>query len=880
MAVKYKTRHPTTQQRAVISTADQNDLPDSCFAYVEPGKKDASGRTVPRSNRHLLYKKADGSIDLPHLRNALARLSQTNISAEAKAKAQKKLEAAARTAGVGDDDTDTPQGADRMTTPTLPIAPEERIDPLDLLARARDTYLEVAAAIGIDPLDALQRAAKAAANADDEEETGDEEDDEASDDEDNEDEEGDDEDEAEAPPPAKKKAKRAQDVTVPDPQDLLRQARAIYEQAAHANGIELDLPSVSTPATPPVTTRAVEVKAFTTPNLAELAYIPITRIDEAKWEVEGVLSDEGLDTFNTVFDYDSMKRAVNERWHGNVREQHDAKKAIGKGVFVFCDDDTRQVTVRSRISRGAPDTWQKVLDGVLCGYSVGAANAKTETRMVKTPTGDKTVPCYKDFDLAEISLVDAPSNPGAARSGLTIYRSAAAAATADDEYADVLAADAAETPSPAAVLSATSTPPVTEEEIAARVADAEAALMRGEAFGVPQMTAGTPAANDTPAGTPAEPTGEELDRLDAAMHQETGMAHAHSHAYTPSTVHMDENLHHHGDGTQHAHPHLHGHVGHGDGTTPHVHGHEHDHNFQRAAADLKGDGFIGEGDSRMLAYMNQVLDGPPPAALPKTAKTEKTETSGTPTSAPSVQISQASQPAASPVLPPTFTDGATPQRAQAPQPVDVTRIQEPADARVGMRISGDTRTGLHEGALAILRTCDCPACQEAIHIYDPDDDGDDDLDAAGDTDGDAMAVMPRVQHAALTRAVRGIVQQQMQQQTQPILTQFRALAARLAGVQTPDLPRFQTQLDSVCADLSATKDLVQRIAAQEQSGAPVVRAVDRSQAASGAPAGMTPFTPDQLAFLRKQNLLHPPTADQQTALAQTLIRQQLAQMGQ
>ena len=74
-----------------------NDLPDECFAYIEPGgEKDEQGKTVPRSLRHLPYKNAQGNIDPEHLRNALARLPQTDLSEEAKAKAKKKLCGAVR----------------------------------------------------------------------------------------------------------------------------------------------------------------------------------------------------------------------------------------------------------------------------------------------------------------------------------------------------------------------------------------------------------------------------------------------------------------------------------------------------------------------------------------------------------------------------------------------------------------------------------------------------------------------------------------------------------------------------------------------------------------------------------------------------------------
>jgi phage I-like protein len=79
-----------------------DELPDSAFAYVAPGEKDATGKTTPRSLRHLPYLDKQGNPDLPHLRNALARLDQTNLSPEAKSEARKKLEAAAKEAGVGE----------------------------------------------------------------------------------------------------------------------------------------------------------------------------------------------------------------------------------------------------------------------------------------------------------------------------------------------------------------------------------------------------------------------------------------------------------------------------------------------------------------------------------------------------------------------------------------------------------------------------------------------------------------------------------------------------------------------------------------------------------------------------------------------------------
>ena len=57
-------------------------------------KKDSEGKTSPRSLRHLPIN------DAAHVRNALARLDQTDISEEAKKAALKKIKAAAKKFGI------------------------------------------------------------------------------------------------------------------------------------------------------------------------------------------------------------------------------------------------------------------------------------------------------------------------------------------------------------------------------------------------------------------------------------------------------------------------------------------------------------------------------------------------------------------------------------------------------------------------------------------------------------------------------------------------------------------------------------------------------------------------------------------------------------
>jgi len=89
--------------KAQWTAAYVNTLPDSAFAVVlGGGSKDDEGKTVPRSLRKLPHHDAGGALDLPHLRNALARLPQADLPSGAAATARHHLERHASGAGVGE----------------------------------------------------------------------------------------------------------------------------------------------------------------------------------------------------------------------------------------------------------------------------------------------------------------------------------------------------------------------------------------------------------------------------------------------------------------------------------------------------------------------------------------------------------------------------------------------------------------------------------------------------------------------------------------------------------------------------------------------------------------------------------------------------------
>lgn len=88
------------REDAPKTTAQFDDLPDAAFAVIRKGgKKDSQGKTVPRSLRALPHHTAavkdpndNSTVDRAHLRNALARLDQTDLTPQERTKARAHLE--------------------------------------------------------------------------------------------------------------------------------------------------------------------------------------------------------------------------------------------------------------------------------------------------------------------------------------------------------------------------------------------------------------------------------------------------------------------------------------------------------------------------------------------------------------------------------------------------------------------------------------------------------------------------------------------------------------------------------------------------------------------------------------------------------------------
>lgn len=141
--------------------------------------------------------------------------------------------------------------------------------------------------------------------------------------------------------------------------------------------------------------------------------LPLVRIDAMKREVWGQATAEVPDSYKTIFGYypDAWLK-----WRGNIREQHDPKKAIGRAVEINPDPQERAIYVGSRVSRGAQDTWLKVEDNVLTGYSASIIpDPEYGSDPRKWPQKEyqgKKYPYLPRYTVAELSLVDNPACPG------------------------------------------------------------------------------------------------------------------------------------------------------------------------------------------------------------------------------------------------------------------------------------------------------------------------------------------------------------------------------------------------------------------------------------------------------------------------------------
>lgn len=140
--------------------------------------------------------------------------------------------------------------------------------------------------------------------------------------------------------------------------------------------------------------------------------VPFFKVDEERRIVSGFATLDNVDRHRDIVDTDASIKAF-EAFRGNLREMHQPI-AVGKVMNFreeqFFDKSTGQtyrgVFVDTYVSKGAQDTWEKVLDGTLSGFSIGGNITKVD----QVQKGEDIVRVIKEYELVELSLVDSPAN--------------------------------------------------------------------------------------------------------------------------------------------------------------------------------------------------------------------------------------------------------------------------------------------------------------------------------------------------------------------------------------------------------------------------------------------------------------------------------------
>ena len=154
--------------------------------------------------------------------------------------------------------------------------------------------------------------------------------------------------------------------------------------------------------------------AWSTNNNSIRLSMPIAKVDKERRIVSGFATLDNLDRQGDVVPAEASVKAF-ETFRGNIREMHQPK-AVGKIVSFkedkYFDQESKKfyngVYVSAYVSKGAQDTWEKVLDGTLTGFSIGGEIHDSEK--VYDETLGKSYQVIKEYSLSELSLVDNPAN--------------------------------------------------------------------------------------------------------------------------------------------------------------------------------------------------------------------------------------------------------------------------------------------------------------------------------------------------------------------------------------------------------------------------------------------------------------------------------------
>lgn len=139
-----------------------------------------------------------------------------------------------------------------------------------------------------------------------------------------------------------------------------------------------------------------------------------TMIKKEQRIISGIATADNVDKAGDIVDFEASVDAF-KNWGGNIREMH-APIAVGKAVnyepVKIKGEDGKEynaIRVDAYISKGAENTWQKILDGTLRAFSIGGKIVEKIDTGKKMSNG-RAISVIKKYTLGELSIVDNPAN--------------------------------------------------------------------------------------------------------------------------------------------------------------------------------------------------------------------------------------------------------------------------------------------------------------------------------------------------------------------------------------------------------------------------------------------------------------------------------------
>ena len=144
--------------------------------------------------------------------------------------------------------------------------------------------------------------------------------------------------------------------------------------------------------------------------------MPIGKVDQERRIVSGFATLDNIDKQNDIVTTEASLEAF-RKFRGNLREMHQPS-AVGK-IVSFKEDRYFEpqskkfysgVYVSAYVSKGAQDTWEKVLDGTLTGFSIGGNITKSDDTFDEKL--DKSVRIIKEYEFCLLYTSPSPRDRG------------------------------------------------------------------------------------------------------------------------------------------------------------------------------------------------------------------------------------------------------------------------------------------------------------------------------------------------------------------------------------------------------------------------------------------------------------------------------------